>query len=193
MTTTLLHLVVADLRDDLGETARDQLAALARGLAAADGVEATLAACSQRELITATWLRSLDDLEAFASSAHHLRFVLEGVAQHTTGMWSAAASVPAGPPPEGADGAALWAFGLPADPPAFEWQVRDLLTAIEELPGHCAAGPTTEERERVRAAGVVVVPSGEQAAFGSALAGARASWGELGANLRDALAPLLAS
>ncbi len=193
MTSTLLHLVVADLRDGLGEEERGDLAALARGLGAAEGVRATLAACSDRELITATWLRSADDLEAFASSGPHLRFVLEGVARLCTGMWSAAAGVAAAPPPDAGDLAALWAFGLPAEPPAFEWQVRDLLTAIEALPGRSSAGPTTEERERVRAAGVVLIPGGQRESFDHALGEARAAWGELGESLRDAIAPPLAS
>lgn len=199
MTASLLHLVVASLRDDLGDPERDELATLARALGTADGVQATLAAGSERELITATWLRSADDLETFASSGPHLRFVLEGVARLCTGMWSAAASVAAGPPqvdpgaPPGAHPGALWAFGLPGEPPAFEWQVRDLLAAIEALPGHAAAGPTTEERERFRAAGVVVVRAEQRTAFDRALGEARASWGDPGASLRDAGAPLLAS
>ena len=193
MTATLLHLVVATLRAALAEAARDDLAALARELRSAEGVQATLAACSEHELITATWLRSADDLEAFASSAPHLRFVLDGVARHTTGMWSAAASVAAAPPPDPAGVNALWAFGLPADRPAFEWQVRDLLTAIEALPGQSSAGPTTEERERFRAAGVVLVPLERRAEFDQALGQARSSWDELGESLRDASAPLLES
>ena len=193
MTATLLHLVVATLRTDLGDAARDELAALARALGSAEGVQATLAACSEHELITATWLGSADDLEAFASAPAHLRFVLEGVARHSTGMWSAATSVAAGPPPDRAGVDALWAFGLPADPPAFEWQVRDLLTAIKTLPGQSAAGPTTEERERFRAAGIVLVPLEQRAEFDRALSEARSSWGELGESLRDASAPLLAS
>ena len=193
MAATLLHLVVAGLRDDLGDAEREELAALARGLGSAEGVEATFAAGSPGELITATWLRTADDLEAFASSPPHLRFVLEGVARHGTGMWSAAASVAAGPPADPGAVAALWAFGLPGDAPAFEWQVRDLLTAIDALPGESAAGPTTEERERFRAAGIVCVSREQRAAFDAALADARASWGELGANLRDAVAPLLTS
>ena len=193
MTPTLLHLVVASLRDDLAETERDDLAALAHALVSAEGVQATFAACSQHELITATWLRSADDLEAFASSAPHLRFVLEGVARRGTGMWSAAANVAAGPPPDPAGVGALWAFGLPADPPAFEWQVRDLLTAIEALPGQSAAGPTTEERERFRAAGVVLLPNEQRAEFDRALSEARSSWGEVGESLREASAPLLSS
>ncbi len=193
MAPALLHLVVAGLRDDLDEAERTELATLARALASAEGAQATLAACSERELITATWLGSTDDLEAFASSAPHLRFVLEGVARHSTGMWSAAASVEAGPPANVEGLAALWAFGLPAEPPTFEWQVRDLLTAIDALPGQAAAGPTTEERERFRAAGVVLVPASQPEPFAQALSAARASWGELGESLRDAIAPLLHS
>ena len=193
MTASVLHLVVAGLRDELNEAERDELAALASALASAEGVQATLAACSPGELITATWLGSADDLEAFASSAPHLRFVLEGVARHSTGMWSAAASVEAGPPPAVGDLATLWAFGLPAEPPAFEWQVRDLLAAIDALPGRAAAGPTTEERERFRAAGVVLVPAEQTGQFDQALGEARSSWGELGESLREAQAPLLAS
>ena len=193
MAAALLHLVVAGLRDELDEAERAELATLARALASAEGAQATLAACSERELITATWLGSLDDLEAFASSAPHLRFVLEGVARHSTGMWSAAASVDDGPPTTVEDLAALWAFGLPAEPPAFEWQVRDLLTAIGGLPGQAAAGPTTEERERFRAAGVVLVPAEQSARFDQALGAARSSWGELGESLREAQAPLLHS
>ena len=156
-------------------------------------MQATLAACSERELITATWLGSTDDLEAFASSGPHLRFVLEGVARHSTGMWSAAASVDAEPPSDTGNVGALWAFGLPGEPPAFEWQVRDLLAAVDALPGRAAAGPTTEERERFRAAGVVLVPREQLDPFDQALGEARSAWGELGESLRDAIAPLLSS
>lgn len=193
MAAALLHLVVAGLRDELGEAERDELATLARALASAEGVQATLAACSRRELITATWLGSADDLEAFASSGPHLRFVLEGVARHSTGMWSAAASVDTGPPLDPGYGGAVWAFGLPTEPPAFEWQVRDLLAAINALPGQATAGPTTEERERFRAAGVALVPAEQLEPFDQALSEARSSWGELGESLRDAIAPLLVS
>lgn len=191
MSGALLHLVVATLRGDLGGAERERLTALAAALREADGARGALVARSRRELIAATWLGAPGDLEAFASSPPHLRFVLEGVARAATGMWSAAASVRGGAPPA-AGGGALWAFGLPAEPPVFEWQVRDLLAAVEALPGEAAAGPTAEERERLRAAGVVRVPAGERDAFRRALDEARSAWGGLADRLTEASAPLVA-
>ena len=192
MSGALLHLVVATLRDDLGGAERERLTALAAALREADGARGALVARSRRELIAATWLGAPGDLEAFASSPPHLRFVLEGVARAATGMWSAAASVPGGAPPAAAGGGALWAFGLPAEPPVFEWQVRGLLAAVEALPGEAAAGPTAEERERLRAAGVVRVPAGDGAAFRRALGEMRSARGGLADRLAEASAPLVA-
>ena len=192
MTATLLHLVVATLRSDLEDGAGAELTALAAGLGEAEGALTTLVARSERELIAATWLSSLDALEGFASSPAHLRFVLEGVGRSSAGMWSAVVSTPAAEPSE-SEVEALWAFGLPTDPPAFEWQLRELLDAIEALPGQSAAGPTAEERERFRAAGVVCVPRDACSRFEQALASARPRWGELGARLAGAYAPVVAA
>ena len=193
MSAALLHLVVARLRDDLDEPAAAELTALAAALRDAEGAQATLVARSSRELIAATWLRSPDALEAFASAPEHLRFVLEGLGRGSTGMWSA--SVGLSGPAAGVDGevCGLWAFGLPAEPPAFEWQVQELLAAIAALPGAAAAGPTAEEREHFRAAGVVCVPRTACSGFEQALAAARAGWGDLGERLQHAYAPLIAA
>ncbi len=192
MSATLLHLVVATLRSDLDDGAREELTALAAGLREAEGALTTLVARSQHELIAATWLGSLDALEGFASSPAHLRFVLEGLGRSSAGMWTAAVSTGAAEPSV-SEVEALWAFGLPADPPAFEWQVRELLGAIDALPGDTAAGPTVEERERFRAAGVVCLPRDACAPFEQALAAARPRWGELGKRIEHAYAPVVAA
>ena len=187
----LLHVVVATLRDDLDPAAAEELAALARALGEAGDVEASLVGRSEREIIAATWLSSRDALEAFASDPAHLRFVLEGVASATTGMWSASVAPTSGEPPPAGRTAALWAFGLPVEPPAFEWQVRELLDAIGALPGHAAVGPTMEERESFRAAGVVCIPAKACADFDAQLAAARPRWGAIAERIESARAPVV--
>ena len=196
VTAELLHVVVASFRSDAEAAERDRAAALAGELTHAEGVVAAAAARSRTVLIAAAWLEARERLEAFASAPEHMRFVIEGVARATSGMWSASIATPAAslPPPEAR---ALWAFALPADPPAFEWQVQDLLAGIAALPAErgalaAYAGPTFEERERFRAGGLVLAPDEDAGALEARLDEARAGWGPLADRLVTACAPIVA-
>lgn len=191
----LLHLVVGAPRPDAGEADRERALRLARGLAAAEGAMACVAGRGEEAIAAAVWLGDRERLEAFASAPEHMRFVIEGMGRASGGMWSASiALAPDAPPPPAAAPRALWAFALPADPPAFEWEARELLGRVETLAAaeglDAWAGPTVEERERFRAGGLVLAARGDAAALARRAEAARASWGPLAARLVTAAAPV---
>ena len=106
-------------------------------------------------------------------------------------MSSAAVEIDTPSDPSIADARMLWAFALRAQDDVYEWQIRRLLADIETLPGETAAGPTVEDRERSRAAGVVCLAAGQLPAFERALAEARTRWEGLAGGLEEALVPIL--
>ncbi|MXW23261.1 MAG: hypothetical protein F4Z96_01015, partial [Chloroflexi bacterium] len=132
MSAELLHLVVATLRPDATDNDRDHATNLAGDLAGIDGVQACVVGRSETALTAAVWIDRRDRIEGFAAAPEHMRFVIEGVANATSGMWSASIALDAAVPPA-AGAQALWAFALPAEPPAFEWEAQELLSAIGTL------------------------------------------------------------
>lgn len=171
----LLHIVCAGLRSDADPERLTSARSLAADLAAAPAARGVLVAQSPTYLLVATALDggagvAAAGLEAFAASPQHMAFIMRGVAQVTSGMWSAAVETDAALPPTAE---ALFVFGLRASAEGaqlYEWQVRALIEELERLPGTLVAGPTFEERDRFRAAGALAIPPGGTAAFASALA-----------------------
>jgi hypothetical protein len=184
----VLHIVAARMKHAADDAARERALELAHGLGEADGVAGSLVASSEQWLITATWLSGREALEPFAASPQHMTFIMRGLAHSIEGIWSASVETAAAPQDAGA--VAMWAFALGAAEGAYEWQVRDLLDRIERLPGVAAAGPTVEERERYRAAGVVCLRFPEVGPFEAALAEARLEWDDLAASIETASAPV---
>ena len=199
MSAELLHLVVAALRPDASDADRDHATSLAGDLAGIDGVVACIVGRvvgrSDTALTTAVWIDRRDRIEGFAAAPEHMRFVIEGLARTTTGMWSASVALPPAAPPPGA-ARALWAFALPAEPPAFEWEAQELLEAITGLGAGDSsittfAGPTVEERERFRAGGVVLAANEDAEALSRRIDAARAGWGRLAERLQSAVTPVV--
>lgn len=192
MSAELLHLVVAALRPDATDDDRDHATSLAQSLGAIEGVQACVVGRSDTALTAAVWIDRRDRIEGFAAAPEHMRFVIEGVANATSGMWSASIALDADAPPPAAEPRALWAFALPAEPPAFEWEAQELLSAIGSLEdgadGAFAvyAGPTVEEREQFRAGGVVLTSDGDADALSGSVAAAQAGWGALAGRLQSA-------
>jgi hypothetical protein len=184
-----LHVVACKLRPDAIPQALTQAEEAACALIGAPGAEAVLLGRSDQQLVIATWLEGRDVLEPFAASREHMTFIMQGIAPVIAGMWSAAIEVESDPP--GGDTAAVWAWALPAREGVYEWQVRDLLAAIDDLPGTAGLGPTVEERERFRAAGVVCLTDEALPGFESRLAEARAAWQAVVGGLEEALVPVL--
>ena len=187
----LLHVVAANLRTDTDQKALTRATQLARGLRLAEGARTVLTGRSDGRLVAATWLEGLASMEPFAASAPHMEFVMRGLAPVAASMWSAAVEI-ATPaldqlPAAGAGVAAIWAFALPAQDGVFEWQVRQLLDDISALPGDAAAGPTVEEREQFRAAGLVLLTAAQSAPFERELAAARTRWAAVAGVLEEAL------
>ena len=192
MSAELLHLVVAALRPDASDADRDRATSLAGDLAAIDGVQACVVGRSDTALTAAVWIDRRDRIEGFAAAPEHMRFVIEGVAQATNGMWSASIALDTGDAPPAGSVGALWAFALPAEPPAFEWEAQELLSAIAALSDGAGtlavfAGPTVEEREQFRAGGVVLVADGDAEALSQHIEEARAAWGPLADRLQSAI------
>ena len=185
----LLHIVTAGLRSAVDRSAITRAVELALGLHDAEGAQSVQVGRSGTHLVVATWLAGRAQLEPFAASEPHMAFVMRGLAEVTDAMWSAAVETDAAPPPA-AD--ALWAFALRAGDGVYEWQVQDLLAGVERLPGIAACGPTFEERDRYRAAGIVSLAAAETAAFEDALAEAREAWAELAPSIEAALTPAVA-
>lgn len=194
MSAELLHLVVAALRPDASDADRDRATSLAADLAAIEGVQACVVGRSETALAAAVWIDRRDRIEGFAAAPEHMRFVIEGVAQATNGMWSASIALDADDaPPAGRGVRALWAFALPAEPPAFEWEAQELLSAIGGLADGDGdaltvfAGPTVEEREQFRAGGVVLATDGDAEALSGRIEEAHAAWGPLADRLQSAI------
>lgn len=185
-----LHVVAARLREDADADAVTRAIEAARALGEAPGVETVLVARSDAQLIVATWLEGRQALDAFAESRAHMTFVMQGLAPVIRGMWSAAVEAECAPPPD--ETSALWAFALPTTDGVFEWQVRDLLAAVEAMPGDAVTGPTVEERERYRAGGVVCLTPASAPGFAAALPANRAAWAAVTGIVEEAIADVLA-
>lgn len=178
----VVHVVCATVKSDATAEAVAHALDLARAMAGAPGARRVLCGADAGLVIAATWLDGRAALEPFAASAPHMAFIMRGLAPCIRGMWSAGVETDA-PPPE--DAAALWVFGVRDSDMLYEWQVRDLAEAVDALPGHAAAGPTFEERDRYRAGGVVALAADEVEPFRVALDAARATWGDVAALITD--------
>lgn len=172
----VVHVICASLRPDADASAIDHALDLAGAMSDAEGARRVLVGRSGRALAAVTWLDDRNALEPFAASPAHMAFIMRGLAPCIQGMWSAAVESDT-PPPE--EASALWVFALRDSESLYEWQVRDLIRALEALPGTVAAGPTVEERERYRAGGVVCIARRDLDAFRTAFAAAQSSWAEV--------------
>lgn len=185
----VVHVIAASLRADIPEDVAAATLDRARGLREAPGARAVVVARSGPSIVVATWLAGRADLEPFAASRPHMEFVMRGLAPSITGMWSAGVESPT-PPPEDAPGL-LWAFAVRSSDTVFEWQVRDVLGSLADLPARVAAGPTFEERDRYRAGGIACVGAAERDAFLDALARARQDWGDMAQHVVEASAEVI--
>lgn len=183
--TGAVHVICATLRPEADPAAVEHAVDLAHRLNEASGARHTLAGRSERALVTVTWLDDRDALEPFAASAAHMSFIMRGLAPCISGMWSAAVDTDA--PPPSSPPSALWVFALADAATLYEWQVRDFISSVQDLPGAAAAGVTIEERERYRGGGVVCLAATEVEAFRSAVEATRAIWGDVAPALAQEL------
>ncbi len=172
----VVHVVCATVRPDAPAEAVAHALELARAMDGAPGARRVFCGADAGLVVAATWLDGRAALEPFAASPPHMAFVMRGLAPCIKGMWSAGVETDA-PPPEAVD--ALWVFAVRDSDSLYEWQIRDLVRAVDTLPGHAAAGPTFEERDHYRAGGVVALAAAEVEPFHAALAAARAAWGDI--------------
>ncbi|MEX1022321.1 MAG: hypothetical protein WD058_04145 [Dehalococcoidia bacterium] len=193
--TAVVHVISATLRPDAPADAVRAAIERGRALEAAPGARRVVIARAPADdaqpgaILVATWLDDRAALEPFAASPEHMAFVMRGLAPCIAGMWSAAVEAESEPPAADdlAGFGALWVFAVRASDTAFEWQVRDVLHSLDDLPALVAAGPTFEERDRYRAGGVACVAAGDIEAFRGALDAARGRWGEIALQVVDTL------
>ncbi|MEZ4503761.1 MAG: hypothetical protein R3C39_14150 [Dehalococcoidia bacterium] len=189
----VVHVVAARLRADLEGAAVERAVELARGLGEADDARAVVVGRSETQLLVATWLPDRASMERFASSVPHMAFIMRGVASVTNGMWSAAAEIEesALEAASMASPASMWVFGVHGGDEVYEWQVRRVLDGLRDLRAEAgvvvACGSTFEERDRFRAAGVVLATAEAHPRVDAALSVESARWAE------DALAVEVAS
>lgn len=184
----VVHVVAARVRADLEAGALDRAAELARALLDAEDALAVAVGRSDSELLVATWLPDRPAVERFASSAAHMAFIMRGVASVTSGMWSAAAETEVGPPTEAVS---MWVFGVHGGDEVYEWQVRRVLDDLGALDGTAAGGSTFEERDRYRAAGVVLASETQAIDVGGSLTREAVRWAEAGLRVEVASAPVV--
>lgn len=189
----VVHAVAARLREDLESGAVERAVELARGLAGADDALTVVVGRSETQLLIATWLPDRASMERFASSAAHMAFIMRGVASVTVGMWSAAAET--GGRSLAAGGDSMWVFGVHGGDEVYEWQVRRVLEDVGrlEVAGEVmvACGSTFEERDRFRAAGVVIATDTAAAGVEATLQLEGARWAASGLAVEIASAPVV--
>lgn len=179
----LLHLVVATLREPVDPDAFQRTVAQGRALVAAPGVRDQFVGWSGRQLVVATLLDGVAELDRFVASEEHMRFVMQGLAPVIDGMWSTAIEADTAPPLE--DARMFWAFALADQEGVYEWQVRQFLAAAAGVGAGAIVGVTIEERERYRAGGLVAIDHDQDVE--SAIAAVRDRWEAAGGRMDDAL------
>lgn len=188
--SAVLHLIVTTLKKDADPQELSRALKLANSMSNGPGVLTVAIGRSPDHVLVATWLSDREDLEPFAASSVHMEFVMQGAAPVTDSMWSAAVETNVPVVSAIADTEALWGFALPTRDGVYEWQVKQLLSQVANMPGLAATGTTVEDWDRFRAAGVVLIGSKQVSEFETALATAKNRWLEIAGEMEDILVPI---
>jgi hypothetical protein len=162
----VLHLLLVRLKPDLAPEARGVLTAEAAALAGIEGVaQAGLVEGSSpgstHSLALFVFLRDRGALEEFGTHPVHVRFLRQTLAPALESMVSADVSVDQLPPD---DYAAARCFCAAFEPQVYDWQVRAYLEQVRSSLGPAGllcAGPSLDDRQAFRAAGVAFWPGPE--------------------------------
>ena len=163
---SILHLLLVRLKPGLSKEAARVLLADAAVLAEIDGVQHAGTVEASREdsthsLALFVFLRDRAALEEFGAHPAHVRFLRRTLAPALESMASADVSVDQAPPD---DYAAACCFCVAFEPQVYDWQVRAYLDQVCSSLGQAGllcAGPSLDDRQAFRAAGVAFWPGAE--------------------------------
>jgi hypothetical protein len=160
--TSILHLVLLNLKSAPGEAPVDDLLAAFGRLAEIDGVlhlGAARAASddSTHSLATFAVLRDSAALEEFGTHPRHIEYLQSAVLPRVSDLVTADVLVAEAPPPSYRAAACFCASFRPT---TFDWQVRSLFDAAARVPGSATVGGIAADgRQRFRAAGLDLWPN----------------------------------
>lgn len=159
--TSILHLVLLNLKRASGEGPVDDLLAAFGRLAEIDGVlhlGAARAASddSTHSLAMFAILRDRAALEEFGTHPRHIEYLQTAVLPHVSDLVTADVLVAEAPPPSYRAAACFCASFRPT---TFDWQVRSLFDAAARAPDNATIGGIAADgRQRFRAAGLALWP-----------------------------------
>jgi hypothetical protein len=159
--TSILHLVLLNLKPAPGEAPVDDLLAAFGRLAEIDGVlhlGAARAASddSTHSLAMFALLRDSAALEEFGTHPRHIEYLQTAVLPRVSDLVTADVVVAEAPPPSYRAAACFCASFRPT---TFDWQVRSLFDAAAQVPDNATVGGIAADgRQRFRAAGLALWP-----------------------------------
>jgi hypothetical protein len=159
--TSILHLVLLNLKSAPGEAPVDDLLAAFGRLAEIDGVlhlGAARAASddSTHSLAMFALLRDSAALEEFGTHPRHIEYLQTAVLPRVSDLVTADVLVAEAPPPSYRAAACFCASFRPT---TFDWQVRSLFDAAARAPDNATVGGIAADgRQRFRAAGLALWP-----------------------------------
>ena len=159
--TSILHLVLLNLKSAPGEAPVDDLLAAFGRLAEIDGVlhlGAARAASddSTHSLAMFAVLRDSAALEEFGTHPRHIEYLQSAVLPRVSDLVTADVLVAEAPPPSYRAAACFCASFRPT---TFDWQVRSLFDAAAQVPDNATIGGIAADgRQRFRAAGLALWP-----------------------------------
>ena len=160
--TSILHLVLLNLKSAPGEAPVDDLLAAFGRLAEIDGVlhlGAARAASddSTHSLAMFALLRDSAALEEFGTHPRHIEYLQTAVLPRVSDLVTADVLVADAPPPSYRAAACFCASFRPT---TFDWQVRSLFDAAAQVPDNATIGGIAADgRQRFRAAGLALWPN----------------------------------
>ncbi len=160
--TSILHLVLLNLKSAPGEAPVDDLLAAFGRLAEIDGVlhlGAARAASddSTHSLAMFALLRDSAALEEFGTHPRHIEYLQTAVLPRVSNLVTADVLVAEAPRPPSYRAAACFCASF--RPTTFDWQVRSLFDAAARVPDNATVGGIAADgRQRFRAAGLALWP-----------------------------------
>ena len=160
---TAIHVIVAELRENLSRADLQSLYSSAYALKQAPAVHNVSLGVSDTHLIISVELVLSDSLEEFSDSSGHMEFVVHSLGKYITGMWSVDFQCNEEFPTNNtffSHAKSITALAVKGDARVFEWQItkwfQDLHSAMPDA--IIASGHTIEERDRHRACALILLP-----------------------------------
>ena len=158
-----MHVIVAELRQDLSTVELEFLRTSAYALEKAPAVHNVSVGLSDTQFIVSIELLLSGPIEEFSDSSNHMEFVVHSLGKYITGMWSVDFQCDGGFPTDHKSfpqAKSVAAIAVKGDARVFEWQITEWFQQLETaLPNSIiASGHTIEERDLHRACALMFSP-----------------------------------